>query len=100
MTPLLTSKTTRFGPLYRDELKRWPAWALMPSGGRDALPGNQADATGMHGRSGGGASSQSVSTATKRTGLNIILALDHAAVGRERVVVPDDGSQIRLSLDY
>ena len=39
-------------------------------------------------------------TDTKRAGLNIILALDHAAVGRERVVVPNDRSQIRLTLDY
>ena len=28
--PLRTSKTTRFGPLYRNELKRWPAWHLCP----------------------------------------------------------------------
>ncbi len=76
MTPLPTSKTTHFGPLRRNESKCWHAWAL------------------------GGASSRSVSTATKRTGLNIILTLDHAAVGRERMVVPDDGSQIRLTPDY
>ena len=53
----------------------------------------------MHGGN-AAAGSKVFSTDTKRTCLNIILALDHAAVGRERVVVPNDGSQIRLTLDY
>ena len=35
---------------------------------------------------------------TKRAGLGITLALDHAAVGRERLVVHDDGAQIWLPL--
>ena len=48
----------------------------------------------------GGNAAAEARTDTKRAGLNIILALDHAAVGRERVVVPNDGSQIRLTLDY
>ena len=51
----------------------------------------------MHG---GNAAAKKHRTDTKRAGLNIILALDHAAVGRERMVVPNDGSQIRLTLDY
>jgi hypothetical protein len=32
LTPLHISKTTRFGPLYRNERMCWHAWALMPSG--------------------------------------------------------------------
>src|SRR4051794_22673244 len=98
MTPLRTSKTTRFGPLCRNERKCWHAWALMPRRGRDALPGMKQtqQACTAHGRNGGGGSQRRsvFSTDTKRTGLNIILALDHAAVGRERAVVHDDGSQI------
>ena len=41
----------------------------------------------------GGNAAARTRTDTKRAGLNIILALDHAAVGRERMVVPNDGSQ-------
>src|SRR3954463_10797144 len=40
------------------------------------------------------------SNSTQRAGLGITLALNHAAVGRERIVVHDDRSQIRLTLDH
>jgi hypothetical protein len=53
----------------------------------------------MHGEN-AAAESKMFSTDTKRAGLNIILAPGHAAVGRELVVVPNDGLQIRLTLDY
>ena len=43
---------------------------------------------------------EQASTRTKRASIGVTLALDHAAVGRERLVVHDDGAQIRLTFDY